>query len=87
MKFKEWLLEGEYGTSASGEVGGFNPVGLNSPDYTGKEIKSKYQMTDKTSPYNRRKKVNGLGNDGSLPDLVAGYGVGRRPRRALSGAV
>lgn len=87
MRFKEWLLEGEYGTSASGEVGGFNPVGLNSDDYTGKEIKSKYQMTDKTSPYNRRRKVNGLKNDGLPPDSTAGYGVGQPPRRALSGAV
>lgn len=86
MKFKEWLLEGEYGTSASGEVGGFNPVGLNSDDYTGKEIKSKYQMTNKTSPYNRRK-FNDPKNAGLQPDLAAGYGGGQRPRRALSGAV
>jgi hypothetical protein len=87
MRFKEWLLEGEYGTSASGEVGGFNPVGVNSDDYTGHGIKSKYQMTDKTSPFNRRKKTNGLTNDGLPPGSTAGYGGGQRPRRALSGAV
>lgn len=45
--FKEWF-EGLYGTSASGEVGGFNPVGPNSDlDYVRKgNIRSATQQTD-----------------------------------------
>lgn len=52
MNFKEWL-EGQYGTSASGEIGGFNPVGPNSDEYVRKGIVSAYQQVNKPKTVRR----------------------------------
>lgn len=93
MKFKDWLIsEGEYGTSAAGEVGGFNAVGLNSDDYIGKgQIKSKYQQSDSNADtalaYKRKRRLNDL-KTGVLPQRsTAEYDAYQRPKRVMSAAV
>ncbi len=66
MKFKEWFLEGEYGTSAYGPIdatfgGSANFSSPNTDQYTDKGIVSKYQAVDKK----KRKPTGGRANDGS----------------------
>ena len=84
MRFKEWLAsEGEYGTSAAGEVGGFNPVGPNDDrNYAEKGIGSRWSSSDR-----RKKRFSGLKNDGSPLRSSAGYDADQPPRRVAAGFV
>jgi hypothetical protein len=82
MRFKEWLLE-LYGTSASGEVGGFAPVGPNGDDL---QYNKKVGSLRTQSDYKPKKRFNGgSGSDGLPPDSTSGYASGRSPKRVAAG--
>ncbi len=79
MRFREFL-EGEYGTSASGEVGGFRPVGPNDDyNYANRGIGSRWSATE------RKKRFSGLRIFGSPLGSGVGYGDDQRPRRVAAG--
>jgi hypothetical protein len=86
MNFKEWFLEGEYGTSASGPIdatfgGSTNFTSPNDDPYVKRGIRSAWQSADFP-----KKKISGRGNAGSpLGAGVVSVG-GLQPWRGVQGA-